>query len=60
MSMNAKERMQALQNVEWDQGAFCLGIVLPEAGAKEESKERVGMALGRSVLEGGLGNGWKN
>lgn len=130
MSMNAKERMQALQNVdagieallelkrkmqgwtdgEWDQGAFCLGIVLPEAGAKEESKERVGMApysarvqqfltgegfiltqllvqlnesmigteqraeteskeqeiraraqaLGLSVLEGGLGNGWKN
>lgn len=130
MSMNAKERLQALRNVdagieallelkrrmqgwteeEWNQGAFCLGIVLPETGAKEEPEERAGMApysarvqqfligeefiltqllvqlnesmigteqraeteskaqdirakareLGLSVLEGGLGNGWKN
>ena len=131
MSMNAKERLQALRNVdagieallelkrrmqgwteeEWNHGAFCLGIVLPEAGAQGEPKERNGMApysarvqqfltgekfilthllvqlnesmigqewleqkaqskeqdirakaqaLGLSVLEGGLGNGWKN
>lgn len=130
MSMNAKERLQALQSVdagiealqelkrrmqgwteeEWNQGAFVLGIVLPEAGAKEEPEQRAGMAsysarvqqfltgeefiltqllvqlnesmigtggeqeagskakdirakaqaLGLSVLEGGLGNGWKN
>lgn len=129
MSMNAKERMQALRNVdagieallelkrrmqgwtdeEWNWGAFVLGIVLPEAGASGEPEERAGMApysarvqqfltgeefiltqllvqlnesmigqgeeeaeskaqdirtkaqaLGLSVLEGGLGNGWKN
>lgn len=129
MSMNAKERMQALRSVdagieallelkrrmqgwtdeEWNQGAFCLGIVLPEAGAQAEPEERAGMtpysarvqqfltgeefiltqllvqlnesmigqgeegagskaqdirtkaqALGLSVLEGGLENGWKN
>lgn len=129
MSMNAKERMQALRSVdagieallelkrrmqgwtdeEWNQGAFVLGIVLPEAGASGEPEERAGMApysarvqqfltgeefiltqllvqlnesmigqgeewagskaqdiralaqaLGLSVLEGGLGNGWKN
>lgn len=134
MSMNAKERLQALRSVdagieallelkrrmqgwtdeEWNQGAFCLGIVLPEAGAKEEPEEpeepeeqeeiapysaRVqqfltgeefiltqllvqlnesmigpgeqeagsrsrprakAQELGLSVLEGGLGNGWKN
>ena len=131
MSMNAKERLQALRNVdagieallelkrrmqgwtdeEWNQGAFCLGIVLPEARAQEEprAEQRNGMApysarvqqfltgeefiltqllvqlnesmigpgeeqagskvqdirakaqeLGLSVLEGGLGNGWKN
>ena len=124
MSMNAKERLQALRNVdagieallelkrkmqgwteeEWNQGAFCLGIVLPEAGAQGEPEQRAGMAsysarmqqfltgeefiltqllvqlnesmigqeagaqdirakaqaLGLSVLEGGLGNGWKN
>lgn len=92
MSMNAKERLQALRNVdagieallelkrrmqgwtdeEWNQGAFCLGIVLPEPGAqgpgeeeqKAQSKEQEirakAQALGLSVLEGGLGNGWKN
>ena len=129
MSMNAKERLQALRSVdagieallelkrrmqgwtdeEWNQGAFCLGIVSPEAGAQAEPEERAGMtpysarvqqfltgeefiltqllvqlnesmigqgeegagskaqdirakaqALGLSVLEGGLGNGWKN
>ena len=131
MSMNAKERLQALRNVdagieallelkrrmqgwtdeEWNQGAFCLGIVLPEPGAQGEPEERAGMApysarvqqfltgkefiltqllvqlnesimgpgeeeqkaqskeqeirakaqaLSLSVLEGGLGNGWKN
>ena len=130
MSMNAKERLQALQNVdagieallelkrrmqgwtdeEWNQGAFVLGIVLPETGAQGEPEQREGMApysarvqqfmtgeefiltqllvqlnesmigtgrepgteskiqdirakaqeLGLSVLEGGLGNGWKN
>lgn len=129
MSMNAKERLQALRSVdagieallelkrrmqgwtdeEWNRGAFVLGIVLPEAGASGEPEERAGMApysarvqqfltgeefiltqllvqlnesmigqgeeeaeskaqdirtkaqaLGLSVLEGGLGNGWKN
>lgn len=130
MSMNTKERLQALRSVdagieallelkrrmkgwtdeEWNQGAFCLGIVLPEAGVETEPEEREGMApysarvqqfltgeefiltqllvqlnesmigtrspeqgfqnkeelksrareLGLSVLEGGLGNGWKN
>lgn len=130
MSMNAKERLQALRCVdagieallelkrrmkgwtdeEWNRGAFVLGIVLPEAGASGEPEERAGMApysarvqqfltgeefilsqllvqlnestirqggeqetgskaqdirtkaqaLGLSVLEGGLGNGWKN
>lgn len=130
MSMNAKERMQALRSVdagieallelkrrmkgwtdeEWNQGAFCLGIVLPEAGASGEPEQQEGMApysarvqqfltgeefiltqllvqlnesmigqggdpevkskeqelrakaqaLGLSILEGGLGNGWKN
>lgn len=130
MSMNAKERLQALQSVdagiealqelkrrmqgwteeEWNRGAFVLGIVLPESGAQGEPEQRAGMAsysarvqqfmtgkefiltqllvqlnesmigqgeeqeagskaqdirvkaqaLGLSVLEGGLGNGWKN
>lgn len=129
MSMNAKERLQALRSVdagieallelkrrmqgwtdeEWNQGAFVLGIVLPETGAKGEPEERARMAsysarvqqfltgeefiltqllvqlnesmigtgeegagskaqdfrakaqaLGLRVLEGGLGNGWKN
>lgn len=130
MSMNAKERLQVLRNVdagieallelkrriqswteeELNRGAFCLGIVLPEAGAEEGAGEQEGMApysarvqqfltgeefiltqllvqlnesiigqggepetgskereirakaqaLGLSVLEGGLGNGWKN
>lgn len=134
MSMNAKERLQALRSVdagieallelkrrmqgwtdeEWNQGAFVLGIVLPEAGVSEEPEEQAGeragmtpysarvqqfltgeefiltqllvqlnesmigtggeqeaeskaqdirakvQALGLSVLEGGLGNGWKN
>lgn len=128
MSMNAKERLQALRSVDagieallelkrrmqgwtdekWNQGAFCLGIVLPEADGEPDEQE--GMAqysarvqqfltgeefiltqllvqlnesmigtggeqeagskaqdirakaqeLGLSVLEGGLGNGWKN
>lgn len=127
MPMNAKKRLQALQNVdagieallglrrrmqgwteeEWNQGAFCLGIVLPEGAGEQEgmasysarvhqfltgeefiltqllvqlnesiigpgeeeeqkaqSKEQEirakAQALGLSVLEGGLGNGWKN
>ena len=130
MSMNAKERLQALRSVdagieallelkrrmqgwtdeEWNRGAFILGIVLPEARAEEEAGEQERMvpysarvqrfliggefiltqllvqlnesmiglggeqeaggkeqelralaqALGLSVLEGGLGNGWKN
>lgn len=107
--LELKRRMQGWTDEEWNQGAFCLGIVLPEAGAKEEPKERAGMVpysarvqqfltgeefiltqllvqlnesmigpgeeeagskaqdirakakvLGLSVLEGGLGNGWKN
>lgn len=49
MSMNAKERMQALRSV--DAGMEAQGAGSPGALAQ---------ALGLSVLEGGLGNGWKN
>lgn len=107
--LELKRRMQGWTDEEWNRGAFVLGIVLPEPGAKEEPEEQEGMApysarvkqfltgeefiltqllvqlnesmlgpgeqeagskaqdirakakvLGLSVLEGGLGNGWKN
>lgn len=104
--LELKKRMQGWTDEEWNQGAFCLGIILPEPGAKEEqagmasysarvkqiligeefiltqllvqlNESMIGLgeeeagskaqdirakakALGLSVLEGGLGNGWKN
>ena len=49
MSMNAKERLQALRRVEEQ-----------KAQSKEQEIRAKVQALGLSVLEGGLGNGWKN
>lgn len=42
--LELKRRMQGWTDEEWNQGAFCLGIVLPETGASGEPGEQEGMA----------------
>ena len=59
MSMNAKERLQALRSVD---AGIEAGSREQEAGKEAKAQEAGSraQALGLSVLEGGLGNGWKN
>jgi hypothetical protein len=42
--LELKRRMKSWTDEEWNQGAFVLGIVLPEAGAEEGAGEQEGMA----------------
>lgn len=66
MSINAKERLQAPRSV--DAGIETLlelkrrmkGPGEEEAGSKAQDIRAKAKVLGLSVLEGGLGNGWKN